>query len=128
MWGFGIVVWWKGSGVFSSSEDQGCAHRIWRGEFPSNGYLRVNPSIASQGLLTIKGYSAVHSLIVLPAMVSILICRPLIPALLIAPAVGAYASADVAVLEEKTSFVCFQDMGTAEQLVDLFTVQGPPGA
>jgi hypothetical protein len=67
-------------------------------------------------------------LIVLPAMISILICRPLIPALLIAPAVGAYASADVAVLEEKPSFVCFQDMGTAEQLVDLFTVQGPPGA
>lgn len=128
MWGFGIVVWWKGSGVFSRSEDQGCAHRIWRGEFPSNGYLRVNPSIASQGLLKIKGYSSVHSLIVLPARISILICRPLIPALLIAPAVGAYASADVAVLEEKTSFVCFQDMGTAEQLVDLFTVQGPPGA
>ena len=58
MWGFGIVVWWKGSGVFSRSEDQGCAHRIWRGEFPSNGYLRVNPSIASQGLLKIMRHTS----------------------------------------------------------------------
>ncbi len=58
MCGFGIVVWWKGSGMFSRSEDQGCAHRIWRGEFPSNGYLRVSPSITSQGLLKIMRHTS----------------------------------------------------------------------
>ena len=56
-WDCGMV---EGVWVFSRSEDQGCVHRIWRGEFRLIGYLRVIPSIASQGLF--KSYEAYISM------------------------------------------------------------------